>query len=64
MQTTQCRFCADGEWFAAAVARIETRKEITNRRIGNTGTQRHMGPSAIVVGDPGFEGETQMWHER
>jgi hypothetical protein len=30
------------------------------RWIGNTGTQRHVRAPTIVVGDPGFQNETQM----
>jgi hypothetical protein len=60
MQAAKDRIGADGR-FSTAIARIWTWvDEGTDRRIGNAGSERHMWASAIVMSDPGLEGEAQM----
>jgi hypothetical protein len=55
MQPAKDRFGSDGIRLSAAMARIGDREdEGADRRIGTTGTQRHVWASAVVMGDPGL----------
>ena len=56
MQAAKDRISTDGIRFSAAMARIWMwMVEIGERRIGNTGTQRHVRTPGIVMGDPRFQ---------
>jgi hypothetical protein len=55
MQAAKDRFGTDRIGFSATMPRRRTREDNgTDRRIGNTGTQRHVRAAAIVMSDPGF----------
>ena len=56
MQSAKDRIGADGIRFSAAVARIWMWVvDIGERRIGNTGTQRHVRTPGIVMANPRFQ---------
>jgi hypothetical protein len=53
MQPAKDEIGMDGVRLSAAMARFGMRVgELGERRIGNTGTQRHMGAPCIVVRNP------------
>jgi hypothetical protein len=55
MQPAKDRFGTDRIGFSATMPRRRTREDDgTDRRIENTGTQRHVRAAAIVMSDPGF----------
>ena len=61
MQPTKDGCGPNGIGFSATMSRTRLRDGLRGgRRIGNPGTQRHVRAPAIVVGDPGFQDETQM----
>src|SRR5450631_877338 len=61
MQPAQDGIATDGIRFFAAIARIGTWVDAgADRGMGDAGSQRHVWASAIVMGDPGLEGEAQM----
>ena len=56
MQSAKDRFGQDGIRISAAMARIwMSVVEIGERRIGNTGTQRHVRARGIIMGNPRFQ---------
>jgi len=56
MQPAQDRIDTDGIRFSAAIARIWTSVlKIGVRRIGNSGTQRHVRAPGVVMGNPRFQ---------
>ena len=56
MQAAKDRIGTDRVRFSTAMARIWTWVvESGERRIGDTGTQRHVRPPGIVMGDPRFQ---------
>jgi hypothetical protein len=55
MKPAKDRFGSDGIRLSVAMARSGNREdEGTDRRIGNTGTQRHVWRSAVVTTGMGF----------
>jgi hypothetical protein len=61
MQAAKDWFGTDRIGFSATMPRRRSREDDgTDRRIGYTGTQRHMRAATIVMSDPGLEREAQM----
>ena len=61
MQPTQDRLGMDGVRFSTSMARIGLwALDMGERRIGETGTERHVRTAKIVVGNPRFQDAPQM----
>ena len=61
MQPTQDRLGMDGVRFSESMARIGLwGLDMGERRIGETGTERHVRTAKIVVGNPRFQDAPQM----
>jgi hypothetical protein len=61
MQAAENWFAADSIEFSATMSRRRLWADARDGRgVRNARTQRHMRASAIVVRDPGFEGEAEM----